>query len=83
MVPPDPEKNMNAAEDFMLLLVITHVVQAARVLHLDNPASSVTELAGSVVEKFVCLPNMSSEYTSDSVDNVHLYATELLSLGLL
>ena len=49
----------------------------------DNPASSVIELAGSVVDKFLCLPNVSSEHTFDSVDYVHLYATELLSLGLL
>ena len=83
VVPSDPEKNMNDAEDFMLLLVNTHVVQAARVLQLDNPVSSVTALAGTIVDKFVHLSHLSSTNTPESVDDVLLYVTELLSLGLL
>ena len=38
----------------------THFVQAAKVLQLDNSMSLVTELAGSIVDKFVYLPKMSS-----------------------
>ncbi len=30
-VPKDPEKNMDAAEDFLLLMLHTHVVAAAKV----------------------------------------------------
>lgn len=52
-MPFDPEKNMNAAEDFMLLLTHTHVVAAARYLHLKNPSFSVKELAKSVTDHFV------------------------------
>ena len=65
----------------MLLLVNMHVVQAPKILQLDNPVSAVTELAGSTVDKFVWLPKMSSSNMADSVDDVNLYATELLSLS--
>ena len=83
MVPADPEKNMNAAEDFMLLLLHTHVVQAAQVLQLKNPTSSVIELSDSVVSNFIHVPHLSSTQRSECDDGVHMYAKELLTLGLL
>ena len=83
VVPADPQKNMNAAEDFMLLLVHTHAVQAARVLQIKNPSSCVVKLADSVVSTFLHLPDLSSRQKPECDDGVHMYAKELLSLGLL
>ena len=83
VVPHDPEKNMNAAEDFMLLLLHSHVVAAARALQLENPTTSVKTLANKVIEAFIRLPNMSDQATVDSGDGVYSYAVEVLSMGLL
>ncbi len=44
-VPKDPEKNMNTAEDFMLLLVHVFVCSAVRQLQLEQPCSNLKELA--------------------------------------
>ena len=63
-VPADPEKNMNAAEDFMLLLVHAHVVAAARAI--PEPCRSVSELAQSVLSMFAQIPLLSEDSTSDS-----------------
>ena len=82
-MPPNPKKKMNAAEDFMLLLVHTYVSQAARVLQLTQPSSSVRQLASAIVDQFVHLLNLTSVISPDSTDRVNLYAIELLSLGLL
>ena len=86
-VPSDPEKNMNAAEDFMLLLLHAHVVQAGKVLQLQtaNSYKSVFDLAESIVDKYVRLPKTSTTTQSadQCQDGVYVYATELLSLGLL
>ena len=79
-VPADPEKNMSSAEDFMLLLVHTHVVQAARVLQFKNPTSSIVKVSDSVVSKFL---HLLSTPKSECDDGVQMYAEELLSLGLL
>jgi len=55
-VPADPEKNMNAAEDFMLLLLHTHVVAAAKVMQSINPNETVADLAKLIVvnHMFTC-----------------------------
>ncbi len=83
LVPVDPEKNMNAAEDFMLLLVHTHVIAAARNLMLDDPVFCVKKMAKLIVDKFIHEPNPTSTASTTGDDTIHLYATELLSLGLL
>ena len=82
-VPSDPEKNMNSCEDFLLLLLHAHVVQAGRVLQLQNPTNSVVQLAKSIVDSFVRLPNMTDVPSAECDDGVYVYATELLSLSLL
>ena len=65
---------MNAAEDFLLLLLHSRVTTAAQLLHSDTVGLS--ELANGIVGTFVRLP--SYQHTG-----VCIYATELLSLGLL
>ena len=82
-IPVDPEKNMNASEDFLLLLVHSHVVAAAKVMQSINPTESVTELAKMIVVNYVRLPKIDDEDTEKCDDGVYLYAIELLSLGLL
>ncbi len=84
VVPNDPQKNMNAAEDFMLLLVHCHVIAAAHEL-MQKKAHNMTTLAKEIIDTFVHFPDVSQpgRTTPESDDNVHLYATELLSLGLL
>ena len=53
VLPHDPEKNMNTAEDFMLLLLHSHVVAAARALQLENLTTSVKTIANKVIETFI------------------------------
>lgn len=80
LVPSDSEKDMNAAEDFMLSLVHSFVTYAGKVF---QASSSVTDLAKVIVDKFVKLPDSSNTATSDCTDGVLAYATEVISLGLL
>ena len=54
-VPNDPEKNMNAAEDF-LLLVHAHVTAAAKVLQMQNSTTEVTALAECIIESLYTSP---------------------------
>lgn len=65
-VPLDPEKNMNASEDFMLLVLHAHVVAAAKVVQKSNPKASVQELAGLVLEKFT---RFTQAAANDDTDN--------------
>ncbi len=83
-VPSDPQNNMNSAEDFLLLLLHAYVVAAADMIQQFNPAESVSDLARSIITNFVRLPRVSDTATVEPcTDGVHLYAIELLSLGLL
>lgn len=81
-VPGDPQNNMNAAEDFLLLLLHAHVVSAAETLQKQHPETEVKELARVIVEKFVRLPRAEDEIKS-CTDGVNMYAVELLTLSLL
>ena len=71
VVPHDPEKNMNAAEDFMLLLLHSHVVAAARVLQLENPTTSLKTLTNKVISRFIRLPNLSDKAAANCADGVY------------
>ena len=70
---------MNSCEDFLLH---AHVVQAGRVMQLQNSTNSVVQLAKSVVYKFVRIANMTDVPSAECDDGVYVYATELLSLSL-
>lgn len=82
-VPVTPDKNMNAAEDFMLLMLHTHVVAAAKTIQTVNPAESFQDLAKLILVNFTHFPRFCSGDVDNSVDRVHLYATELLTLTLI
>ncbi len=83
-VPSDPSTNMNAAEDFLKLLLHAHGVAAAKVIMSFNSMDSVTDLANAVIVNFVHLPiGCDDKVSSLSEDGVYLYGMELLSLSLL
>ncbi len=80
----DPTTNVNAAEDFLLLLVHSHILAAGRLLYSLNQTDSVAYLAKSVVATFLNLPVPDATTKSSSTpDGVHAYALEVISLGLL
>ena len=81
-VPSDPERNMNTAEDFMLLLVHTHVVAAPEAIQSITP-DEVVQLAKAVVTNYVHLPRVDGQEAVTCDDRVYVYTTERLSLGLL
>ena len=57
VVPANPEKNMKAAEDFLLLLVHAHVVAAAeQLMEYDFDSESVAAIAKSIVNTHLVLP---------------------------
>lgn len=83
-VPLDPQKNMNAAEDFMMLLLHAHIVAAAEVIQSQNTYDDVVELARAIVSNNIHLPRINdSDACKDCEDKVCLYATELLSLAMM
>ena len=86
-VPLDPKKNMNASEDFLLLLLHAHVIAAAKgILSYDfTESESLTYVARSIVNSHVLLPESFPDQPAqeqDQVDGVNLYARELLTLSL-
>ena len=74
-VPTDTQNNMNAAEDFLLLLLHTHVVAAASVIQSLNP---VSELSQCIVTNFIQFPRCIDASAEPCDDEVYVYATELL-----
>ena len=82
VVPHDPEKNMHAAEDFMLLLLHAYVTYAGK-LQQASQHRQLAELAKGIMDTYISIPNMSDKRSPDSTDTVYLYATEIITLGLL
>lgn len=87
-VPADPQKNMNSSEDFMLLLLHTHVVAAANAIQDLSPCQSVQNLARLILINYARLPSITDgdkpePDISTPVDGVYVYATELLTLSLM
>lgn len=91
-VPRDPEDNMKAAEDFLLVVLHAHATAAANEIQelLSSPESAL-ELAKLIVTNYVYFPehkelpkkNNRKKTKIDKVDKVNLYARELLTLSLL
>ena len=77
-VPKDPEKNMQAAEDFFRLVLEAHIVAAAE-KELLNDDCTVKSVAEAIVESHIHLePNEASH-----ADTVNTYACELMTLGMI
>ena len=81
-VPLDPQNNMTAAEDFMLLLLHTHIVAAGKTFLSLNPTNSMEDFNKSNRHTQCPLAKMGYEPVRNE-DKVYVYATELLSLGIL
>ena len=74
---------MNAAEDYMLLLLHMYITYAGKFQRASQHRQLVSELAKAIVDKYVSIPNMTDKKVPDSTDTVYLYATEVITLGLL
>ena len=79
----DPQNNVNAAEDFLLLLLHTHTVAAAKVLMSLTPTESAIELGRAVVVNYVRFPRISHNECEECSDKVYVHSTELLSLSII
>lgn len=85
-VPSDPQDNMNAAEDFLLLILHAYTIAAARTILQYMDITSASELAEKILVNFVHLtsPLESKPANPEPIeDGVQLYAMELLSLSLI
>ena len=75
--------NMNAAEDFMLLVFHAHRVAAAKTIQVLNPLESVQDLAKLIIVYCTHFPRLSSGHLDPNTDGIHLCATELITLSLM
>ena len=83
-VPLDLQDNMKTAEDFLLLLLHAHVVQAQNTIRSFIPSESVVYIAKAIVNNYVLLSSISDKSVKpNNPDQVHLYAKELLTLSLI
>jgi len=79
---------MKTAEDFLLVVLHSHVIAAAKTILSDTATiNDFTEVSKSIVDRYVHLsvPSQCSEESVDSsnADKVTLYAMKVLTLGLL
>lgn len=83
-VPLDPQDNMKAAEDFLLLLLHAHVIEAQNTISSVIQSESVMYIAKAIVNNYVLLPSIGDKSEKpNNPDQVHLYAKELLTLSLI
>lgn len=75
---------MKAAEDFLLVVLHSHVIAAAKAILSDAEVRDVASLAKSIVDNCVKLSVLSPDYVPNTnADKVSMYAQEVLTLGLL
>ena len=55
-VPLDPQTNMNAAEDFLLLVLHAHIVAAGETISSYVSVISVSDLARRILNNYICIP---------------------------
>ena len=82
-VPIDPQKNTNASEDFLLLLLHAYTIAAAKVIMSLTPTESVQELARAIVVNYVRFPRVTDTDPQQCDDKVFVHSTELLSLSII
>ena len=81
-VPKNPSSQVQATEDFFLLMLTSHVIVAANAVSASQPNANVHIIAKSVINLFVNLQPC-LEKASKLDDGVQAYAKELLTLGLI
>ena len=75
---------MNAAENFLCLILHAHTVAAAKSILKYVPVSSVNDLADKILVNFVYLsPPPVSTPSELILDGVQFYAVDLLTLSLI
>ena len=76
---------MNAAEDFLLLVLHAHIVAAGETISSYVSVTSVSDLARRILNNYVYLPSSweEEESTKTTHDGVHFYSMELLTLSLI
>jgi L1 cell adhesion molecule like protein len=84
-VPLDPQDNTKAAEDFLLLLLHAHVIEAQNTISSAIHYESVMSIAKAIVNNYVLLSPIGdkSKKMQNNPDQVHLYAKELLTFSLI
>ena len=85
-VPSDPQNNINAAEDFLLLVFHAHTIAAARSILQFMDVPTVSELADKILVNFVHLsplPESKAGTSTPPDDGIQFYALEVLSLSLI
>ena len=83
-VPLDPSDNVKGAEDFLFVSLFSHIVAAAKTILSNDNVDSASILADEVLSKFlrITIPGVDFKGTQTN-DGVYLYATDLLSIGLI
>ena len=79
-VPSDPKKSMKSVEDFLELVLVAHILVAGEEELKSKQYDSVHNLAKAIVDSFVDLGEGNMRSGSDKI---RLYATEVITLGLL
>jgi L1 cell adhesion molecule like protein len=83
-LPNDPKDNMKASEDFLLKVLTAYTISAAKEILKDGPVSNVSDLAERIIKVFVSIyVDKPSSLHACCTNNVLLYSSEVLSLGLL
>ena len=85
-VPLDLQTKMNAAEDFLLLVLHAHIVAAGETISTYVSVTSVSDLARRILNNYVYLPHPGAEEEESmeiTHDGVHFYSMELLTLSLI
>ena len=84
-VPTDPGDNLKGAEDFLLVVLHSHIISAAKNILSNSDVQSVTTLVEKIIKNFVriTIPTVVCADSDKSTDQVHTYATELLTLAML
>ena len=86
-VPLDPSDNIKAAEDFLLVVLHSHIVAAAKAVLDESEAIDVLSLSKTIVANYITitLPSSSADKPPSVkwLDKINMYATEVLTLGLL
>ena len=76
----DPDVNMKGCEDFFLIVLHAHIIAAARKVTQKQQYKNVKDLANEILCQFV---NFNPDEKVPRSDNVNLYATQTLTLGLI
>jgi len=81
----EPKHNMKASEDFLCVVLFSHIVAAANVCMdqlLSNLSHDCNEIVKLLVKQFVKI-NLQEQESTLPGDSVYAYATDLLSTCLL